>query len=73
MIRDVEKWEAWERDYTRSTPVDVQQNLRIAESMWELARSLGAIPAADPLEGIEHKIRIAQAFKRVAAPRGDWP
>jgi hypothetical protein len=60
MIRDVSKWQAWERDYIRDTPPDFARNLAIADAMYEQAKALGIFPMADPLEGIEDCIRLAR-------------
>jgi hypothetical protein len=62
MIRDIEKWQAWEEEYVGSTPPNHAQNLKIAEALLEEARRLGVFPPKDPLEGIEHKIEFARAL-----------
>ena len=71
MIKDVAYWEAWERDYIAKEPVDFAQNLRLLEAMYEHARRLGAFPPADPLEGIEVKIRRVRIFNHVQATETD--
>lgn len=60
MIKDVAYWEAWEREYVRNQRVDFKRNLELMDAMYEHARLLGAIPPANPLEGIEVKIRLAR-------------
>ena len=60
MIRDVKAWEAWERAQVASTPNDFHANLRWAGEALAFARKIGVFPPADPLEGIEHKIRLAR-------------
>lgn len=62
MIRDVEKWEAWERAQAASTPNNFRANLRWAGEALEFARKIGVFPPLDPLEGIEHKIRLARTI-----------
>ena len=62
MIKDVAYWRAWEDEYLRKEPVDYARNVALIESMYEHARKLGVFPPADPLEGIEVKIRLAQAL-----------
>jgi hypothetical protein len=62
MIKDVKYWEEWEREYIRSQPVDVARNIAIFDAMYQHARAIGAVPPADPMEGIEVKIRIARAL-----------
>jgi len=50
----------WEEAGPLSSPADYQQNLRLADAMYELARSLGVFPPADPWEGVENDIRVAR-------------
>ena len=62
MIKDRAFWEAWEAQTILSQPADFRRNLALVESMYEHARALGAFPLADPLEGIETKIRVARVL-----------
>ena len=64
MIKDVAFWEAWELEYIAKEPVDFLRNLRLLDAMYEHARLLGAFPPADPLEGIEVKIRMARILNQ---------
>jgi hypothetical protein len=68
MIKNAQKLQAFEAARTRAEKVDVEQNLRILDALYEEAVMLGAIPPKDPLEGIEVKIRIAKAVNRVHRP-----
>lgn len=65
MIRRPDLVEAFEQELPRRRPVDHQQNLRIAEALYEEARALGVLPLKDPLDGIEVKIRLAKALHSV--------
>lgn len=60
MIRNVEVWEAWERDYARSTPVDIDQNLDIVDALYEHAVSMGAFRDRDLLAGLETILYVAK-------------
>ena len=60
MIRDAVAWRAWEEAGPLREPPDFQRNLRLLQAMYELARSLGAFPPADPLAGLETDIRMAR-------------
>ncbi len=60
MIKNPEILQQFEDHLISSTPVDFEKNRAIAESLLELARALGTFPPADPLEGIEVKIRLAR-------------
>ena len=46
----------------RETPVDWAANFRLFAAMVQEARTVGALPPADPLEGIEVDIRLARAL-----------
>lgn len=62
MIRNRELWEKWEREWMKCEKPSFDTNLRILESLYEHARSLGAFPPTDPLDGIDSKIQIAKAI-----------
>jgi hypothetical protein len=64
MIRNVKKWEAWQREYARNKPLDVEHNFRVFQALWDHAHALGKVPRKDPLEGLELKIRVARDFRR---------
>ena len=65
MVKNAKKLQAFEAARIRAEKVDVEQNLRILDALYEEAVMLGALPPKDPLEGIEIKIRIAKAVNRV--------
>ena len=60
MIKDVRVWTAWETQGPLREPLDFHSNLKLLESMYELARLLGALPPEDPLAGLETDIRVAR-------------
>jgi hypothetical protein len=65
MVKHCEKLQAFEAERTMAEKVDVEQNLRILDALYEEALMLGALPPKDPLEGIEVKIRVAKAVNNV--------
>ena len=69
MIRDAKQLREWENEFIASRPADLTENLRLYEAMYEEARRLGAFPLTDPLEGIEHKIRLAERLNVSTTPR----
>ncbi len=71
MIKDTALWESWEREWLRSQPVDFARNLALLDAMYEHARLLGAFPPADPLEGIDVKIRMARILNVSTSPGTD--
>ncbi len=62
MIKDRGYWEAWEAQGPLREPADFKRNLRLLDAMYAHARSLGAFPPGDPLEGLEEKIRMARVL-----------
>jgi hypothetical protein len=71
MIRDVAAWRAWEEAGPLREPADFAQNLRLLDAMYELARTLGAIPFDDPLAGLETDIRTARILNHVRSATGE--
>jgi len=65
VVINSEKLRSFEDERIRSEKVDVEQNLRILDALYEEALMLGALPLKDPLEGIEVKIRVAKAVNNV--------
>ncbi len=53
---------ALDRDRARDVPPDHARNLAIAEALLAEAIALGVWPPADPLGGLDAKIRIARAI-----------
>jgi hypothetical protein len=65
MVKNTKKLQAFEADRIRAEKVDVEQNLRILDALYEEALMLGALPPRDPLEGIEVKIRMAHVLNGI--------
>ena len=57
MIKNQRLWESWENGLIRKTKPDIAQNFRLLNAMYDEARSLGLFPPADPLQGLDFKIR----------------
>ncbi len=72
-MRDRSTWRQFEDAYARQEHLDLELRFRLLDALYEQARALGLFPPKDPLEGIEHDIRLAQAVNRVStapqAPR----
>jgi hypothetical protein len=60
MIRNPHLVEEFERRDAQRLPLDPVRNLMIYEAMYEEARQFGALPLADPLDGIEVDVRLAR-------------
>lgn len=65
MVKNAKKLQAFEASRIIAEKVDVEQNLRILDALYEEAVMLGALPPKDPLDGIEVQIRIAKAVNSV--------
>jgi hypothetical protein len=68
VIKARDFWETWEATTILSRPPDFFQNLKLVEAMYEHARALGVFPPADPLEGLETKIRLARVLSVPTTP-----
>jgi hypothetical protein len=62
MIKNVAFLEAWEKEGPLRERLTPEQAFALCDAMYEYARSLGGFPPADPLEGLEAKIRLARAI-----------
>lgn len=60
MVRDKKLLAQWHEEQLRKEVLDFSQNLRLLEAMYEEARTLGAFPAQQHLEGLERKIHLAK-------------
>jgi len=69
MIKDTAYWEAWEAQGPLRERLDPDRALKLADAMYEYARSLGVFPPADPLAGLETKIALARIVN-VLSPSG---
>ena len=65
MIKNAGLLRKFERNLVRAEKPDYSQNVRIAEALRREAVALEVLPPKNPLEGIEVKIRIAEAVNRV--------
>ncbi len=62
MRRPTARLEAFEKERMRRRPPDYLRNLRLYEALYEEARTLGVLPAGDPLEAAAVDIRRTHAF-----------
>ena len=73
MIKDASFWRAWEAKGPLREPADFQQNLRLVESLYDLGRSLGVFPPANPLAGLETDFRLARILNVRGSAGRDRP
>jgi hypothetical protein len=52
-------------------PVDFAANRRAFAELWQLAVTLGVLPPADPLDGIDVDVRLAEALNVRGTARAD--
>lgn len=60
MIKDSKVLREFERNELINERLSYSESLRIFESLWNEAVSLGVLPLKNPLEDIETNIRIAR-------------
>jgi len=60
LIKNPDILEQLEREVIKKEKLSFRQALSIFEAMWEEGVSLGVLPPADPLEGIDVDIKIAR-------------
>jgi len=65
MVRNPRKWRAFEDELLKREKFDIARNFEIFNALYEEARALGVLPAKNPLEGLEVKIKIARTVNRV--------
>ncbi len=65
MIKNAEKLQKFEDELTRKGNIDITQNFRLVEAMYEEAVLLGVFPLKNPLDGIEVDIKIAKVINSV--------
>ena len=62
MIKNAALLDALEKSLAGQEIPDFNRNLRIFESLYREARSLGVFPLRDPLDGIEVDIHLARVI-----------
>jgi len=60
MIKNQELLEKFETKLISSQKLSYEKNLKIFESMWNLACELKVFPPENPMEGIEKDIELAR-------------
>ncbi|MDH4161565.1 MAG: hypothetical protein OEW15_02585 [Nitrospirota bacterium] len=65
MIRDPKAFEAFERDLISNSRVDIEQNFRIVDALYQEALQLGLFQPGDPFEGIDNIVQIAKVVNSV--------
>jgi len=62
MIQRRDLVDAFERELVRREVPNYFKNLKIVEALYNEARALGALPPADPLDGIEVDVHLARVL-----------
>ena len=65
MKRDNEEFQKFKKELIRNEKLDIENNFRIIDAMYDEAVESGAIPMKDPLEGIETDIKVAKVVNSV--------
>jgi hypothetical protein len=62
MLQNAKLFEAWERQWVQSHPINFMANFRTFEALYQEARTLGILPLKNPLDGLSEKITFAKAL-----------
>ena len=62
MVKCPEMIREFEDEQLRRNPADFHSGLRVFEALWEHAVTMKVLPPADPLEGLEVDLRLAEAL-----------
>jgi hypothetical protein len=73
LIRNPHILEAFERELLRRSPPDPVANFKMMDWMFQEAKSLGAMPRQNRLEGIDFKIDFARRLNVRKHPGGPVP
>ena len=65
MIRDVDRWRAFEAQLSSGETLNLAEKFRILDGMYELARKLGKFTSEDAMDGIEKTLRVARVINSV--------
>jgi len=65
MVKKTSRLKEFEDNIIRWNKPDVQQNLRLIDSLYKEARALSVFPLRDPLSGLEIDIKIAKVINSV--------
>ena len=60
MIKNQKVFQNFENDYIKKRDLSYKSNLQIYEGLYNEAILLKVIPGNNPMEGIEHNIRLAK-------------
>ncbi|KPJ73375.1 hypothetical protein AMJ52_03855 [candidate division TA06 bacterium DG_78] len=68
MIRNHRIFQHFERKFLENEKVDIWQNFKIYEALYQEALTLGVVPLRNPLEDIDIDIKIARVINSVPKP-----
>ncbi len=63
MIKNTRLLYKFEKNQLKVESLSYSEALKIFESLWQEANTLGVLPSKDPMEGIEIKIKITKILK----------
>jgi hypothetical protein len=69
MIKNIKLFEKFNYDYWRKRKYSLEEKFAIYNSMYLEARELGIFPLKNPLEDIEHCLRIAKVLNSAKSIR----
>ncbi|MCX8095307.1 MAG: hypothetical protein N3D74_03890 [Caldisericia bacterium] len=63
MIKNIKKWEEFEKDLIKKSKVEVKKNFKIVNELYRFSKKLGKFKVS--LEGIEKDIKYARAINGI--------
>ena len=63
MIRNTERWRAWEDAHIASQPRDIERAFAMADALYQEAKALGVWDRPFNVESISHKIALAKILR----------
>lgn len=60
MIKNKKLWEEFNKEWILKRKISLKRRVKIYDGLYELAKELKAFPLKNPLQGIEHILRMAK-------------
>ena len=60
MIKNKKLWEEFNKEWILKRKISLKRRVKIYDGLYELAKELEVFPLKNPLQGIEHILRMAK-------------
>jgi len=65
MIKDIKLWEKFEKEWTLSNRLSIDESFKLFEDMKQIAINSGQFPPKDLLEGLDDKVEFVKRMQRM--------